>query len=419
MDSRLTSIYKNVSIVIPILYSPCLIVDEIIEMTGVGFYVRGFILLNLFLIAAYSFNRSHIVKTQRIVIGIIITSLLYFVFLGLTIYQGSNYSVKTPIKNYMTVISIFVIINDSKFNVNRFIRMFIAISFIFSFMSVLQLLLYYIGIYTPNPYHLRTYDVGRFTEIGFGGFISGDYSIGSIYRNESFWREPSRFAQFLQASLFLSLYQYIENKKFSNLLVLLTILSAFIFTFSVANYFAVFFGFILFFFMARKDILIKIKTIRILLTPIIILILISGFISFYNYTETSIYETGSFLSKKTGKQLEERVIRLTYAASVLNDSFFGNPNIRDNWSRNPSALGMMIIWAGIPGVILAIMLSVVFFRLIFLQIRKSKYSIIYLGSITFFVAFNWYGSFFDNYFLFLLAFYLVVIKYDQQNQYIL
>jgi hypothetical protein len=415
MDAKFTSLYKNVSIVIPILYSPCLIVNEIIEMTGVGLYFRGLILLNLFLIAAFSFKRAQFTKYQKIVLSTIIISLLYFIILGITIYQGSNYTVKTPIKNYMTAILIFVIINDIKFNLNRFIRMFIAISFLFSLTSVLQLALYYVGSFTPNPYYLKTYDVGRYTGIGFGGFISGDYFIGNIYRIESFWREPSRFAQFLQASIFLSLHQYISKKKIATLFVLLTLIIAFILTFSVANYFAVLFGLTLFFLIARKDIIIKMKTIRIILTPILIIVLVSGFISFYKYTESSIDETGNFLSKKTVQQLDERLKRINYATTVLQDSYFGNPNIRNNWSRNPSALGMMIVWAGIPGVILAIMLSIVFFRSIIKQVRKSKYSIIYIGSITFFIAFNWYGSYFENYFLFLIALYLVIIKYDDQN----
>jgi hypothetical protein len=416
MDSKLISFYKNVSIVIPILYSPCLLVVEIIEMTGGGFYLRSLILFNLFLLAVYSYKKSHYTKVQKNVIWLIIILLLYFLFLGITIYQGSSFTIKTPIKNYTTVIFIFIIINGNNFNLTRLIRLFITISFIFSFLAVLQLVLYYFGMFKPFPYYFKTYDAGGYRGVGFGGFISGNYSMGNLYRIESFWREPARFAQFLQASIFLSLHQYITKKSIKKLFVLITLITAFFLTFSVANLFAVFFGLILFFTIARKDLLIKFRVLRKLSSPIFVVILIYGAFSFYNFTQSSIYDTGSFLSKKTDTQFENRLERFYYASSVLNTSFWGNPDIRLDWKRNPSAIGMMIVWSGIPGALLAIILSIVFFRSILIHIRKSKYSMVYLGSITFFIAFNWYGSYFDNYFLFIIALYLVMIKYDIHNK---
>jgi hypothetical protein len=415
MDSKSISIYKNVSIVIPILYSPCLLIEEIIEMTGVGFYLRSLILFNLFIIAVLSYRNSRFTKVQKNVMWIIIILLLYFFLLGITIYQGSNYTIKTPIKNYITGILIFIIINDSNFNLKRLISLLIAISFIFSFLAVLQFGLYYFNLFKPVPYIFRTYDPGGVRGIGYGGFISGDYNMGNLYRIESFWREPARFAQFLHASIFLSLHQYVTRKSIKNIFVLLTLITAFFFTYSVANIFAVFIGLILFFLISKKDIIIKYGVLRKVIPVMFIGILVYGIISIYNYSQTSIHVTGNYFSKKTDIQFEDRIERFKIAASVLETSYFGNPNIRLNWRANPTALGMMIVWSGIPGAVLALTLSIVFFKSILINMKRSKYSLVYLGSITFFIAFNWYGSFFDNYFIFIIAFYLTMIKHDTQN----
>jgi hypothetical protein len=141
---------------------------------------------------------------------------------------------------------------------------------------------------------------------------------------------------------------------------------------------------------------------NILAIPILIIILLA----FFKVTdEGGNIGTKTIFQKKTTAQLIKRIDRMDIASSVLEISIFGDPEIRNNWKSNPSAIGMIIIWGGIPALILSLIYSALFFRVVLNQIRNSVYGMIYLGSISFFIAFNWYGSYFDNYFLFLLAMY--------------
>ena len=189
-------------------------------------------------------------------------------------------------------------------------------------------------------------------------------------------------------------------------MVVLTIIAvAFVLTYSVANYFSFIIALILFFSISRKDTLGNIKVFRRMVSLASIVVLVYLLTSFFTYTNTYKYQASKqVLEKRTSKQLVNRIERFVFASSVLDVSIFGDPTIRLNWDRNPSAIGMLFIWGGIPGVLLSFAYSRIFYSLVIRSMRKSRYSIIYAGSIAFFIAFNWYGSYFDTYFIFIMAF---------------
>ena len=302
-------------------------------------------------------------------------------------------------------IFIFVIINKQGFNLKRLSDLFVNLAFILSLLAVMQYALYYYDLIELERYILKSYSPGDYRYLGIGGFIDPDYMTGNIYRVESFWREPSRFAQFLQVPLFIAIYRFINKRVFGNMVVLTIIAVAFVLTYSVANYFSFIIALILFFSISRKDTLGNIKVFRRMVSLASIVVLVYLLTSFFTYTNTYKYQASKqVLEKRTSKQLVNRIERFVFASSVLDVSIFGDPTIRLNWDRNPSAIGMLFIWGGIPGVLLSFASSRIFYSLVIRSMRKSRYSIIYAGSIAFFIAFNWYGSYFDTYFIFIMAF---------------
>ena len=302
-------------------------------------------------------------------------------------------------------ILVFIIINNQGFSLKRLTNIFVNMAFLLSLLAVVQYIMYYIDIIELKKYVLKTYSPGDYRYIGFGGFIDPDYMRWNIYRIESFWREPSRFAQYLQIPLFIAIYRYSKQKILKNLVVIIVIGSAFVLTYSAANYFSFIIAFIVYFSIVRKDSLSNIRllkrTISYGFVSILIYLLVAFFIYTNQYSENS---SNKVLEKRTTRQFANRIERFVFASSVLEVSIFGDPTIRNNWRRNPSAIGMLFIWGGIPGVLLSLGYSVRFYALVIRAVRKSSYGIIYVGSLAFFIAFNWYGSYFDTYFIFIIAF---------------
>lgn len=408
MDTKAVSLYKNISILILTLMSPCLLVDEVTASMGSPFIYRSAIMFNLLILALLSLQSSkkwNFSKDQKTILIYFVLAIGYYFILGITVYPGTGFTTKTPVKNLIMGIFIFVIINKQGFNLKRLSDLFVNLAFILSLLAVMQYALYYYDLIELERYILKSYSPGDYRYLGIGGFIDPDYMTGNIYRVESFWREPSRFAQFLQVPLFIAIYRFINKRVFGNMVVLTIIAVAFVLTYSVANYFSFIIALILFFSISRKDTLGNIKVFRRMVSLASIVVLVYLLTSFFTYTNTYKYQASKqVLEKRTSKQLVNRIERFVFASSVLDVSIFGDPTIRLNWDRNPSAIGMLFIWGGIPGVLLSFAYSRIFYSLVIRSMRKSRYSIIYAGSIAFFIAFNWYGSYFDTYFIFIMAF---------------
>jgi hypothetical protein len=408
MDKKAVSLYKNISILILTIMSPCLLVDEITASLGNPFVFRSAIMLNLLILALLSLRSSKIwdfSRDQKRILIYFMLAIGYYLVIGVTVYPGTGYTTKTPIKNFIMGILVFIIINNQGFSLKRLTNIFVNMAFLLSLLAVVQYIMYYIDIIELKKYVLKTYSPGDYRYIGFGGFIDPDYMRWNIYRIESFWREPSRFAQYLQIPLFIAIYRYSKQKILKNLVVIIVIGSAFVLTYSAANYFSFIIAFIVYFSIVRKDSLSNIRllkrTISYGFVSILIYLLVAFFIYTNQYSENS---SNKVLEKRTTRQFANRIERFVFASSVLEVSIFGDPTIRNNWRRNPSAIGMLFIWGGIPGVLLSLGYSVRFYALVIRAVRKSSYGIIYVGSLAFFIAFNWYGSYFDTYFIFIIAF---------------
>ena len=214
--------------------SPCLLVDEITASLGNPFVFRSAIMLNLLILALLSLRSSKIwdfSRDQKRILIYFMLAIGYYLVIGVTVYPGTGYTTKTPIKNFIMGILVFIIINNQGFSLKRLTNIFVNMAFLLSLLAVVQYIMYYIDIIELKKYVLKTYSPGDYRYIGFGGFIDPDYMRWNIYRIESFWREPSRFAQYLQIPLFIAIYRYSKQKILKNLVVIIVIGSAFVLTY--------------------------------------------------------------------------------------------------------------------------------------------------------------------------------------------
>ena len=109
--------------------------------------------------------------------------------------------------------------------------------------------------------------------------------------------------------------------------------------------------------------------------------------------------------------MADRLFRFETALDIVKDNFFGNPSIRLEYSTNTTALGNALIIGGVPLGVLSIIFALYIFFTIFVKYKNYRnHYIVYVSGISYFLAFNWYGSFYENLYLFnfiLLSFILV------------
>jgi hypothetical protein len=416
MDSKLASFYKNTSLFSFVLMQPSMLVDEIITNIGLS-QKMGFILLvaNLIMITAVSYRRIKINHIHRVLLSLFITTTLYLVFIELT--MDYTWGISTAIKNLLFACIMIFIVNDRKFNIERLTNYFINVAFVLSLLSLMQYGLYLLNIYHLKIYTYNTYAVGYVVPMGFGGFADTD-SWGYYYRNQSFFIEPARYAQFLIVPLLLSLHKYMNAKNKSNLFIISIIFIAFIITYSVANYFGLMFALTLVFLSLKKEYFTsRYRTIyRAFFLSLSILIIIMG-VALFNYTESHAYyfSSGNILGKNTINAVIDRLDRIDFAFSAIQDNFFGNRELRSWWSKNPGALGNALIIGGIPLGILCLLYSGYFYAAIIKAFNKGQFYLIYAGSLALFLPFNWYGIYYEKYYLFHIILLLAYVNYQNQQ----
>ena len=183
MDTKAVSLYKNISILILTLMSPCLLVDEVTASMGSPFIYRSAIMFNLLILALLSLQSSkkwNFSKDQKTILIYFVLAIGYYFILGITVYPGTGFTTKTPVKNLIMGIFIFVIINKQGFNLKRLSDLFVNLAFILSLLAVMQYALYYYDLIELERYILKSYSPGDYRYLGIGGFIDPDYMTGNI-----------------------------------------------------------------------------------------------------------------------------------------------------------------------------------------------------------------------------------------------
>lgn len=408
------SVYLNVSILIFTLFSPSLLFDEFFSIIGLGVSIpRLLFFFNIVFLALYYSSKGKATYLDKYILYILVIALVYWIIIGFLLYSGTGFTTRARVRNVIIIISILFIISNKRFSIESLLNAFVMLAFILSILSLFQYFGYLAGIIKLRNYSYYTYDPGYQTFAGFGGFAR--HFVGDFYRNQSFFKEPARFAQFLLIPMFVSLHNYFvqQNRRKRNLVILISIFGAFFLTFSVANFFGLLFGLLIYnMFNKKKNIQSNVFLTIFLRLSIITII---TYASFTLYTHSSIndlaYVSGSILGKNLPKRFLERQDRFNVATSVLKEgNYFGDISIRKNWTRNPTAIGNIIIFGGIPLFVIVLIMVVPFYKNAIKNIRRNKTPLIYAGSIAYFVGFNWYGDYFEIIFLFQLILLTTLMK---------
>ncbi len=417
IENNIITYYKIVSIFAVVLMEPCLLVDELIVNLGFNLSLgRILIIANLAFIAFSSFNRISLNRLQKSIVAYLVVIAVYLILIGLFIYYGTGFSTSGNIRKIITIILIMIIVNDKYFDIILLKKSFVSLAFIISLLAVFQFIGFILGIIQLELYTFQTYDPGQVVYFNFGGFVDKYSFYGFFYRSQSYWTEPAVFAQFLIIPLFFQGKTLLSERTFNSLFVMLTISAAFLLTFSVANYFGALFGLAMYFIFTKSKSRNKFSPALRIITLTMAGLIIFAIIILFSYTDVNPYGKTTVLGKSTTASIEERYDRLVFAASVLENSFFGDPTIRKNWSRNPTAIGMLVIWGGVPMIVLVFGFVIKYYMALFKRIKLSKNALIYSGSIAYFVGFNWYGSYLDPVFLFQIILFTCLFKYETESE---
>ena len=413
MNIKIKKIYLNISILVFIIMQPSMIFDEFFSLIGLSPKFAYYLFFANILYIAISYSKVvKVHRVQRNILFMLITGIIYLI--TIEIFQDYTVGISTGIKNFSTFTLLTIIISNRKFDLPGLIKAYIVLAFILSILSLLQYGAHILGLYSMNYYTYSTYSPGYSVRTGLGGFADIE-SWGYLYRNQSFFIEPARFAQFLIIPLFLSLNKTLNRNKntISWLFITIMILISFILTFSVANYFGAMVGAIIILYSTNKITASKYAVLIRLFTTVIIIIMLFAVVEFYNYTNSNDYfkYSGNLLGKRTNLMMADRLFRFETALDIVKDNFFGNPSIRLEYSTNTTALGNALIIGGVPLGVLSIIFALYIFFTIFVKYKNYRnHYIVYVSGISYFLAFNWYGSFYENLYLFnfiLLSFILV------------
>ena len=398
-----------------ILLEPSLITNELGASFGINPTFQNILILaNLMILAIPAFNNLYTSKLQKNILNVFFLMIIYLVILGFTIYSGTNYSMTGNIRRIVFIILIYIIMNDTKFNIPLFIKIFLLTTTIIALLSIFQWIGFIFKIVGLSIYYLKTYDPGGMRYFNFGGFVDKYDFFGSFYRNQSFWTEPAKYGQFLMIPIFLSIYKYFNSKTKKNLFISIVLTFAFITTFSVANFFGALVGLGIFFWLNKSEQKGKHTLIMKFTMIIVFLITVFSIYSLFDYSNENTY-TSAVLGKSTTTSLTERYERVEYSTSVLETSFFGDPTIRDNWKKNPTALGLAIVSGGIPLVVLCFIFIFQFYGNLLYVLAASKYKFVLVSSIAYFIPFSWYGNYIEIIFLFHVVFFTIILKMEENG----
>ena len=232
-----------------------------------------------------------------------------------------------------------------------------------------------------------------------------------LIRNQSYFSEPAKFAQFLQISLFLLFHKTFIDKNRKYLLKLIIISLAFFTTFSVANLFGLIFSLMFFSIFSLKF---NFKKFVVFLLLIASLICVGKLF----YEATNISNRESVIAKNTDINFENRSMRFDVVLEAVKENPLGNVKTLSWFHSNPTLYGNILIKGGWPYLFLFILFITFFYIEFFSMVRKKNLFVLY-GFIGFFVAFSWYGSFLEGYFIFLIVIYLEIIRAEKNNNSIL
>lgn len=416
MDTKYHSLYKNISIALVYLMSSMFIDNHVIAPLGLPISVgRGLLFINLGFIALYSYRGMVLDNFQRKT-SIILLIIAFYLFIIWVVIYGINLtgpSTRNPLKTLITGLFFFVILNDPKFNMNRLCNTVLYIGFVFALLSLYLYFGYQFGFVQLKTISLYGYGGGTKLLGGIGGYLDPSYTR-YLTRSQSYWPESAKFAQFLQFPLFFALQKFLNRRSILNATLIFIISIALLITFSVANFFGFLIAIILFNLINKTSIKYGTKSQKLIVRRIILFILFSiVFVEFYQITNQEDYKSDVMIGKNTNQSIVGRIERFNIVLDEVKENPFGSISFKQKFTSNPSAFGTMLFLGGFPLLFLSIILLWVFYRNLIFKLRNSVNGLIIVGSIAFCIANFWYGNFIGIYFIFNLALFSTILKYDK------
>ncbi len=413
--------FRYIIVLALVLSSPSLLVAFVLSQIGFSSTVFDiFILGSLLSVALLFCKNTYLTSFQRGIQLFLIVLLSYLLVIWNVdiIPAGSQRNI---FKVLLAAPLLMIIFNDSLFDLQKFIRYFLIVSFILSLLSLVQYFGVPLGLVSLEPATLRSSMEN--TYVGLGGFyhyleFGGVFGIES--RNQSFFSEPTNFGQFLNLPLFIAAHKVFGHKtgqkKLQDSIILFTILLAYLLTFSVANFFGLFGGLIFYFFFRINNNYSGRRLARTRLIGFILLVAISfGAYKFYEYTNTFSTQE-AIIGKSTSSNLTNRTERNQVYFDRIKDYPFGDIEYKTEYAYATGLIGSIAITGGYPLLGLMLIFFVFYFRKVYLSMKKSKYLLIYCGLISYMLPAIWDAKFYEYYFLFVFVFFSTLMRHEELDK---
>ena len=293
-----------------------------------------------------------------------------------------------------------------------FLNFYLNIVSIIAMLSVVQ--------YFATPFGLVSFkDLGVGPEgavFGFGGAGSfiGPRAMSMIPRNVGFYSEPTNFAQMLMIPLFISYYKTLELKSIKNITQLLIITVAFLLTFSVANFFGFIVGATFYYYMKlRNPNFIRTgKEVKIITTISTLIFIVYAGYSFFQITNENTYNSDVIIGKNTVASSQNRIERILIYYEEVKKHPFGNWSFREKYTSNPGFIGTALLAGGFIFLAFWILFLMNFYKKVYRISARSPFLLIYSGIFAFMLPMIWDVQFMEAQFLFYIALFVTIVKYD-------
>lgn len=404
--------YVNISITLVYLSSPSLIINEIATQTGISlFTINVLIFGNIFYLFIRFYPSIRLPNSSKKLLINLLIVLLYLILIWISLYNfnltGSG--PRSFIRVIILILFTLAVMHSKSFNISSFINHFITIAAFISLISVIGWVGIQLGFF--HPYWEAT--VGSHEMIkGFGGYygtVQEVYSTlsGLQIRNQSYFTEPTNFAQYLSLPLFFSIWRLNNKKNLLSIFYMLIILTAFLLTFSVANYFGILFAIVIYLFLRfpSKELFVK------FLYLIIAALGIIGTLKLYDAMNQEEYAT--IIAKGENAAFEERFSRNVFYFNHILDNPLGDYSYREKNSTNPGFVGFILIAGGFPLLFLMVKMLWPFYWSLLSKLIVGQYSLAYIGVFSYLPPFLWDGQVVEYYFLFHLTFFTLIMSIDK------
>jgi hypothetical protein len=409
--------FKYIVVLMFILSAPSLLMSLLAYKIGINNTIYDILLMGSVVFLGVSLPKSaYLENNQKNLLYFYIIILLYLLIIwNVGVFMSG--SRRAIFKYFLTAPFLIYILNSRSFSLPKFIKYYLFAAFILSLLSIIQFVGVPLGLISLSKNPLRADLNDSFVGIGgFWGQLENSDTVGFLSRNIGFFSEPTNFAQFLMVPMFLVAYRtfYIGEKSKKNKFFFITIVIAFILTFSVANFFGLLVGLAIFFALRISNKYYSKRGLKkagqiAFFTGLL-------FVGYQFYTITNSYSrTENIIGKRTGSNIDNRIGRNAVYFNRIVEKPFGDIDYKKEFQMATGFIGNIAIVGGYPMLIIVILFIITYISKIYFVAKQSKYLLIYIGLFAYLVPAIWDAHLYEYQFIFILVFYNILLKYDKHN----